>query len=273
MHYHEEEEEEGISIEAELSKIENSISEDTKELARKEQVDKKRKEAEERAKVHQSLYEATLSQSFGKTYSILKDGKVKVTDKITINGNTALHVAVGTTKNMEFIDYMLTLGADDNPRLDMQNSEGSTLLHVAAIVGNLDAAKILVEKNHDLLFAKDKDGHTPLAKALSNMHTDTCLYLLNHTNTRDVEMGALFDGTSGDELLVNAISSKDYYSALVLSKHYRNLHSDAVLMAIAQNFPQELNIWDRTFYKCTFVHVHLDSTCIFCLITFSVYPS
>ncbi|KAK9075765.1 hypothetical protein SSX86_004094 [Deinandra increscens subsp. villosa] len=230
--------------EEESSILENSISQDTK--------DKNRKEADERAKVHQSLYEATLSQSFGDIYYILKDGKVKVTDKITINGNTALHVAVGTTKNMEFIEHMLNLAVQDNPQLDMQNSEGSTLLHVAAIVGNLDAAKILVEKNHDLLFAKDNEGQTPLARALSNMHTETCLYLLNHsTNTRDIESGTLFDCTSGDDLLVNAISSKDYYSALVLSRHYRNLHSDAVLMAIAQNFPQKLNIWDRTFYKST----------------------
>lgn len=25
-------------------------------------------------------------------------------------------------------------------------------------------------------------------------------------------------------------------------------------MAIAQNFPQKLNIWERTFYKCLFMH-------------------
>ncbi|XP_076957165.1 uncharacterized protein LOC143632561 [Bidens hawaiensis] len=196
--------EEGITREATSIILENSISEDTKLNT------EAKKEADERAKVHQSLYEATLSQSFGKTHSILKDGKVKVIDKITINGNTALHVAVGTTKNMEFIEQMLNLGAQENPQLDMQNSEGRTLLHVAAIVGNLDAAMILVEKNHELLFAKDNKGHTPLARALTNMHTDTCLFLLNHTNTRDVEMGTLLDGTSGDELLVNAISSKDY---------------------------------------------------------------
>lgn len=65
---------------------------------------------------------------------------------------------------------MLELVPPDRNILGMQNSEGSTLLHVTAIVGNLDAAKILVEKNQALLDAKDNEGHTPLARALSNMH-------------------------------------------------------------------------------------------------------
>ncbi|KAK9075762.1 hypothetical protein SSX86_004091 [Deinandra increscens subsp. villosa] len=249
-----EKEEEEITVE------ENSISEDTN-LSKEEETDKRRKEADEMAKVHQSLYEAILSQSSGDINLILNEEKVKATDKITINGNTTLHVAVGTTKNMELIDHMLNLATKDKPQLDMRNSEGSTLLHVAAIVGNLDAAKILVEKNHDLLFAKDNEGHTPLARALSNMHTETCLYLLNHsTNIHDIEMDRLFDCTSGDELLVKAISSKDYHSALVLSKHYQNLHSDSVLMAIAQNFPQKLNIWDRTFYTCLLIFIFNNSS-------------
>lgn len=216
--------------EAEENEEEKEKKKQEAEEKRKEE-EKKKKEAEEKrkeeAKVHQSLYKAILSQSIGTVDRILRNGKVKVTDKITISGNTALHVAAGTTKNQEFLQHMLNFGAHDNPQLDMRNSEGSRLLHVAAIVGNTEIAKILVEKNNDLLFTTDKEGHTPLARAHSNMHTDTYLYLLNPTNTQDIEMGALFASTSGDELIVNAIYSKDY-SKYKLPEHLINkLHMDA----------------------------------------------
>ncbi|GKC27137.1 trichome birefringence-like protein 14 [Tanacetum coccineum] len=143
---------------------------------------------------------------------------------------------------------------------------GSTLLHVAAIVGNTDAAKILVEINHDLLFPKDKEGQTPLSRALSNMHTDTYLYLLNPTNTRDIKLDNLFVGTSGDELLINAISANDYHSTLVLSKHYRNLNSDSVLMAIAQNFPRKLDIWESMTYACVFEDPTVTLAAVICVL-------
>ncbi|XP_076907283.1 uncharacterized protein LOC143563675 [Bidens hawaiensis] len=204
-----------------------------------------KREADERAKVHQSLYEAALSQSFETVRSILRDGKVSVTDKIAINGNTVLHLVVGITKGWYILEKMLEMVPEGSTLLGMRNSEGSTLLHVAAIVGNTQAAKILVRKNQDLLYAKDNEGQTPLARALSNMHTETYLYLLDPTptSTPDLEMANCI---TGDELLVNAISSKDYDSALVLmTKHYRSFDSDAVLMAIAQNFPRRLNTWER----------------------------
>ncbi|GKA12126.1 RNA-directed DNA polymerase, eukaryota, reverse transcriptase zinc-binding domain protein [Tanacetum coccineum] len=109
-------------------------------------------------------------------------------DKITSNGNTALHVAVGSSSNNhKFLEELLELTPLENTLLDMQNSDGSTPLHVAAIVSNTEAAKILLRRNRNLLFAKDKAGHTPLAISLSNMHFET----------------------SGDELLVLSISSKN----------------------------------------------------------------
>nr|GFB70511.1 ankyrin repeat-containing protein ITN1-like [Tanacetum cinerariifolium] len=158
--------------------------------------------------VHQSLYEATLRQNFQDVHDIFIDNyKLKVSSKITINGNTSLHVAVGNTKvkKMGFLNEMLNL-VENESELKVKNTDGSTLLHVAAIVGNTEAARMLVEKNKDLLFEKDHQGHIPLFTALSNMHTDTYLFLLEHHLTSDdMEMG-----TNGDVLMYNAISSRDY---------------------------------------------------------------
>lgn len=58
------------------------------------------------------------------------------------------------------------------------------LLHVAAIIGNTEAVDILVAKSRDLQLAKDNQGPTPLAIALSNMlHIETAQKLLQHINT------------------------------------------------------------------------------------------
>ncbi|KAL8209303.1 hypothetical protein R6Q57_006035 [Mikania cordata] len=144
---------------------------------------------------------------------------------------------------------MLNLATRDNQQLDMRNSEGSTLLHVAATVGNTEAANMLVERNPYLLYEKDNEGQTPVDRALSNMHTNTYMYLLDeYLKSQDLERGALF-GSS--EFLVNAISSKDYDLAFKMTKFIRDPETlltakgDTVLTAIAQNFPPKLNFLER----------------------------
>ena len=67
----------------------------------------------------------------------LKEVGLNPWDKLTNNGNTALHVAVGSsTKNHELLKELLKMTPADNTLLDVVNSDGSTLLHVAAIGGN-----------------------------------------------------------------------------------------------------------------------------------------
>ena len=141
---------------------------------------------------------------------VLDGEEVTVTDKITNNGNTALHVAVGTSKDSEFFEELLEKTPENISLTDLKNSDGSTLLHIAAIVGNTPAAKFLVETYPDMLIRKDNDGQTPLAVALSNMHTETVECLLDNIKMDDIRKDTLFSGTSGDELLVLAISSKDF---------------------------------------------------------------
>ncbi|KAL8224629.1 hypothetical protein R6Q59_000278 [Mikania micrantha] len=221
-----------------------------------ENVKKEMKEAKAKQRSAERMHEAILHQSIWSVESILKDKMVTWRDQITINGNTALHVAVGTSNNRTFLEKMLNLAIKDNQPLDMRNSEGSTLLHVAAVVGNIEAAKMLVERNPKMLFEKDKEGQTPLNRALSNMHTDTYTHLLDHyLKFTDMEQGKLFDSS---EILVNAISSKDYDSALKMvyfiwvSKNtsVSNMEKfirdpDIVLTAIAQNFPPNVNYLER----------------------------
>nr|KAJ0195951.1 hypothetical protein LSAT_V11C700357790 [Lactuca sativa] len=146
------------------------------------------------------LYGYTQKANWNGVEEILRQERVTVMDKISNNGNTTLHVAVGTSKDGKFFEKLLEKIPQNTQLIDVTNSDGSTLLHVAAIIGNTEAADILVEINPDLLLAKDKEGQTPLALALSNMHTETARHLLQHVNT-DIQKNALFSGTTSDELL------------------------------------------------------------------------
>ncbi|XP_023755239.1 uncharacterized protein LOC111903718 [Lactuca sativa] len=202
-----------------------------------------------RAELHQIVYQATVAGNWNLVHVILKTGQITVVDKITNNENTVLHVAVGTTKKSELLEKLLKLIPENTP-IDVRNSDGSTLLHVAAIVGNTEAVNVLMEKNRDLLLAMDNEGHTPLAVALSNMHTETSNQLLLHINADKEKFSstigdALFSGTSGDHLLVTAISSKDFRLARKMMRKYKALHGDAVMVALAQNFPCELSILEE----------------------------
>ncbi|KAL7592495.1 hypothetical protein Lser_V15G32881 [Lactuca serriola] len=219
-----------------------------------------KQEEKRRAGIHQLFYQALVGVRAYVIDLILSNGEVTVIDKITNNGNTALHVAVGATKKADLLQKLLEKTPENTQLLDLRNSDGSTLLHVAAIVGNTQAADILVGRNPDLLFAKDNEGHTPLAIALSNMHTETAQHLLQHIGN-DLEMGTLFSGSGGDELLVTAISSKDFRLVCDLLGRYKTLHGDAVLMAIALNFPRELNMLEE-FSRTGILHSKIESAVV-----------
>ena len=57
--------------------------------------------------------------------------------------------------------------------MELKNSDGSTLLHVATTVDNTKAINILVAKERDLLITKDNMDQIPLAIVISNMYTET----------------------------------------------------------------------------------------------------
>ncbi|XP_076908937.1 uncharacterized protein LOC143566034 [Bidens hawaiensis] len=146
-------------------------------------------------------------------------------EKINSNGNTLLHILVGMGD--DFLIKATLWRISDHDLTTIKNAEGSTVLHIAAIVGNPNAAKILVKENKELLYTKDNDGKTPLDKAYENMHLDTIAYLLEaieeHENGKEEAQEASTvhprkkkdaDVEKGVALLANAISAKRYDVAL-----------------------------------------------------------
>ncbi|CAH1448935.1 unnamed protein product [Lactuca virosa] len=67
----------------------------------------------------QNLYHSTRKGDWDRVERILSEGRVTVIDKITNNGNTALHVAVGTSKKREFLEKLLEMIPENTQLLDL----------------------------------------------------------------------------------------------------------------------------------------------------------
>ncbi|GKD60268.1 ankyrin repeat-containing domain, PGG domain protein, partial [Tanacetum coccineum] len=210
-----------------------------------EVISKEEKAERERRKI--LLYDSIIKGNTRVVINNLKEASLNPWDKLTNNGNTVLHVAVGSSmKNHELLYKLLQMTPEENTLLDLINSNGSTLLHVAAIGGNTEAVNMLVERNPELLLATDKEGHTPLALSISNMHIKTSMCLFKHM--KGDRYAAVFSSQSGEELVVLAISCQDFRLAEMIIFEYPDAilsDSDAVLTTLAQNFPRELNYWER----------------------------
>ncbi|PWA59006.1 Ankyrin repeat-containing protein [Artemisia annua] len=104
--------------------------------------------------------------------------------------------------------------------VELNNSDGSTLLHVAAIVDNTKAVNILVARDRDFLITKENKDQIPLAIALSNMHTETlgvCLITSIQEQRRILCLLVQMVISFGDNPLVLAISSKEFVKCRLLA--------------------------------------------------------
>ncbi|KAK3029526.1 hypothetical protein RJ639_038485 [Escallonia herrerae] len=92
------------------------------------------------------------------------DEPTRITEaKITEFREPALHIAVGTTKAIHFVEKLVELMSTE--ALALQTSVGKTSLCIAATVGNIEAAAILVNKSRNLLYIRDNFGSLPLSAA------------------------------------------------------------------------------------------------------------
>nr|KAJ0196168.1 hypothetical protein LSAT_V11C700362720 [Lactuca sativa] len=159
---------------------------------------------------NKNLRQAITEGSWGEVESIIKEDKNVIKEAINSDGNTMLHIAVGIGHN-SFVNEMLSfLKGEDLPT--MKNDDGSTALHIAAIVGNTRGADLLMRKEKRLLEISDNRGETPLDKAYENMHLDTIEYLLKAANEyeKTKKKSSRLGVTKGVDLLVNAVSAKEY---------------------------------------------------------------
>lgn len=78
-------------------------------------------------------------------------------------GNRPLHVAAGKWGGEGLVEEIIARGA----LVDIRNIDGQTPLHLAVELGNLEAARLLLEHGADLN-APDRQGVTPLRLAVKS---------------------------------------------------------------------------------------------------------
>ncbi|KAI3701584.1 hypothetical protein L6452_26770 [Arctium lappa] len=211
-----------------------------------------------------------------------KDMGDAMRDTINSDKNTIFHIAVGLSRD-DVVKNLLDAipKGQEEEVLTMQNVDGSTALHIAAIVGNEYAAKLLVEKHKELLNILDNANEDPLSIAYYNMQFETFMCLFeaannygktkeansqdpddrmndDGTNTQDPDDRMNVDGRTkqlrmiklGVDFLVNAISAKQYSIASKLLEKFPTFANanDEVLMALARTFPSGLNHWETLIY-------------------------
>lgn len=99
-----------------------------------------------------------------------------VETSITLNADRALHVAVGTGTANHIVEYLLAKMSDDQVRL--RNNDGNNVLGVAAIVGNVEAAKMIMGRLPELIDVKNNNNYVPLIEAARHGHKKMVKYLL-----------------------------------------------------------------------------------------------
>ncbi|KAM7266079.1 hypothetical protein ACFE04_019478 [Oxalis oulophora] len=105
---------------------------------------------------------------------------------------TAVNVSAGKDANHHVMEYLVL--EMSHAQLSLQNSDGDTALSIAAIVGNLRAAKKIVEK-HSLTGTANYAGRVPLLEAARHGHKDMVIYLLPYVQSllaSDIQAGVLF---------------------------------------------------------------------------------
>ncbi|MFS7917535.1 putative ankyrin repeat-containing domain-containing protein [Helianthus anomalus] len=157
-------------------------------------------------RLKKELYEAAAQGWWTKAKSILKGNKIAATEAITANGNTILHLAVEMGHNY-FVEKLLEF-LEDGEDIETQNDKGRTALHIAAMVGNKQAAHLLVKKRKQLLEFEDHNNLSPLklASAYSNLNVYAYLFKSAPPSETDMNLSSFHYNSA----LVAAIFSKNY---------------------------------------------------------------
>ncbi|KAL2539817.1 Ankyrin repeat family protein [Abeliophyllum distichum] len=205
------------------------------------------------------LHKAALAGDWESANKFREQESEAVRAIVTGFSETALMVAVRSPLRNHFVQQLVGLMLPDD--LAIKDSSGSTALHTAALVGNIEAAKLLIQKNPNLAIVWNNDKELPLHVAAKYGQGEMVLYLLPITK-EDAEPKP-FEEESGAKILCDLIDSGLYDIALSFLQHYPKLSSGkpspvepSPLESIAREpsafrSGARLNIFQRLIYSCS----------------------
>ncbi|CAL5363366.1 unnamed protein product [Camellia sinensis] len=176
-------------------------------------------ETEEFLLACQPLQIAAIKGDWESAMKFIEELRVAARVPITRYSETALMIAVRIIRRNHFVKKLLQKMEPED--LANRDVEGQTALLIAAGVGNIEATKLLVEKNPTLSNVDDFDGEIALQCAARHGNREVVLYLLDATK-QDQQLQP-FEDKLGAELLCDLSSSGLYDIALTLLQRYPNL--------------------------------------------------
>ncbi|KAK1410507.1 hypothetical protein QVD17_37044 [Tagetes erecta] len=189
-------------------------------------------------KIGVPLYEASISCNWKAAKLILDTDRELVRHSITDHGETALHVAAsaeGDPKRVvEFVRKLVNLMEEKD--LELENENFNTAMYLAAVAGNVETVKIMVQKNRSLLTIPGAGGKMlPLYAAALFGNYAVVKYLYKNSND-------LSDEVWTDEnrrwLLEKCVENDMFDIALQIVKNYRKLGTETGVLGILAGKPE-----------------------------------
>ncbi|KAI3919177.1 hypothetical protein MKX01_018816 [Papaver californicum] len=163
------------------------------------------------------LYKALIKGDWETAKEIIEDDPEASTAKITQAEETALHVAVLSTK-LSVVKELLNLLPPE--ALEAKSSPGNPAISFAASLGITEIAKIMVEKNNRVLRITNQYGRIPLVVSVLSGKEDMVRYLYSVTPEEELDPDTSKNGAT---FLTGAITAEMYDIALDALELHPNL--------------------------------------------------
>ena len=113
--------------------------------------------------VRKKLFDSAMQGNWAKAKKLYQKNPWLRSEKITVEGDTALHLAV-RDRNDKVVEEMVELVSPEqyDAVLKSQNEQGNTPLHLSAYIGNDSMCKCFLSKYKDLLSVLNNEGENPL---------------------------------------------------------------------------------------------------------------
>ncbi|KAL0288289.1 UNVERIFIED_CONTAM: hypothetical protein Scaly_2736000 [Sesamum calycinum] len=165
------------------------------------------------------LHRAALKGNWEDAKRIFDNDPEAMTASIDLMEATALHTAIRAGKPIHFVEKFIVAMPDDS--LGVKDVIEDTALSVAAAVGNIAAATILVERMPDLLYIPNFVGNFPVQIAALYAQRDMLKYLISVT--KDDFGQNPYAGSAGLILLIHVIDAEFFDIAIELVEKYPDL--------------------------------------------------
>ncbi|KAI3696644.1 hypothetical protein L6452_29086 [Arctium lappa] len=184
---------------------------------------------------NRDLLNASIKGNWKVAERILKSNKNLVRYSITENCETALHVAASAESTDFMVELLKMMNKED---LLLQTITGDTALCLAAAAGNIEMARILVDKNEELLTISGSEGLLPLSVAALYGNHDVVIYL--YKKSKNME-GPEWKISNKQWLLTKCVHSNLFDIALKIIEEHGELGQSENILRLLAKKPSAFN--------------------------------